>query len=100
MKQIFSSQDSAEVGLLQSVLSEADIQSVIRNEQVELQGPSFYPELWVDDGDYPAALEIFNAWRRAISPVEGPWTCPKCGERQEPQFESCWKCGAPREILA
>ena len=20
------------------------------------------------------------------------WTCPKCGERLEDQFESCWKC--------
>ncbi len=20
------------------------------------------------------------------------WTCPKCGEQHEDQFESCWKC--------
>jgi hypothetical protein len=22
------------------------------------------------------------------------WTCPKCNERLEDQFESCWKCAA------
>ncbi len=24
------------------------------------------------------------------------WTCPKCGEKIEEQFESCWRCQAPR----
>ena len=23
------------------------------------------------------------------------WTCPKCGERLDDQFESCWKCAGP-----
>jgi hypothetical protein len=28
------------------------------------------------------------------------WTCPKCNERLEDQFESCWKCAAGgREVL-
>src|ERR1700690_4338334 len=22
------------------------------------------------------------------------WTCPKCGEKIENQFDSCWKCAA------
>ena len=27
------------------------------------------------------------------------WTCPKCGERIEDQFDSCWKCaGTPENI--
>jgi hypothetical protein len=24
------------------------------------------------------------------------WTCQKCGEKLEDQFESCWRCSAPR----
>jgi len=24
------------------------------------------------------------------------WTCAKCGERIEEQFDSCWKCSTPR----
>jgi hypothetical protein len=28
------------------------------------------------------------------------WTCPKCNERLEDQFESCWKCAAGgQEVL-
>ncbi len=23
------------------------------------------------------------------------WTCPKCGEQLEDQFDSCWKCALP-----
>jgi serpin B len=25
------------------------------------------------------------------------WTCPKCGEKIEDQFDTCWKCAAPPE---
>lgn len=24
------------------------------------------------------------------------WTCAKCGEKIQEQFDSCWKCSAPR----
>ncbi len=30
--------------------------------------------------------------------VGSPWKCPKCGEQLEPQFTTCCKCGAAREI--
>ena len=23
----------------------------------------------------------------------GAWQCPECGERLEPEFSECWKCG-------
>ncbi len=27
------------------------------------------------------------------------WTCPKCGEKIEGQFDSCWKCAAsPQQV--
>jgi hypothetical protein len=25
-----------------------------------------------------------------------PWTCPACDEQVEPQFGTCWKCGATK----
>jgi hypothetical protein len=25
------------------------------------------------------------------------WTCPKCGEKVEGQFDSCWSCGTKRD---
>jgi hypothetical protein len=27
------------------------------------------------------------------------WTCPKCQERIEDQFDSCWKCATPKATL-
>jgi hypothetical protein len=30
-------------------------------------------------------------------PKGKPWKCPKCGEISEPQFATCWKCGAARK---
>ena len=32
----------------------------------------------------------------AAFPSSGPWTCSKCGERIEKQFDSCWRCSTPR----
>jgi len=99
MKYVFSS-NSAEVGLVKNLLQEAGIESEERNETVQLQGGSFSPELWVDDADYPAAMEILKKWRCPTPSSEASWVCPKCGEVQGPQFESCWKCGTPRTMLA
>jgi hypothetical protein len=28
------------------------------------------------------------------------WTCTKCGEETEEHFDSCWKCFAPRGVVA
>src|SRR4051812_24398259 len=27
------------------------------------------------------------------------WTCPKCSERIEDQFDSCWKCAGPPDTI-
>jgi hypothetical protein len=33
----------------------------------------------------------------APPPGGTPWTCPRCGEVLQPQFVSCWKCGAGKD---
>ena len=67
MKQVFSSANSAEVGLLQSTLAAAGIQCDHRNEalsQVFGPGAPFQEKLWVlNDEDYPEAIEIIAAWK-------------------------------------
>jgi hypothetical protein len=32
-------------------------------------------------------------------PATGRWTCSKCGEKIEAQFDSCWKCLTPRQSV-
>ena len=70
MKRLFSSPDSAEVGLLRSRLETAGIPCEIRNEFLSqaMPGIPFDPELWVlDDKDYREASELLAAWRGPAS---------------------------------
>ena len=101
MKRIFTSPDLVTVSELKVMLEAAGIACFINNEvsstlaggipQVEA-----LPELWIEDDAREAeALQIKKQWQ---SPqIQGTaWTCPKCGEKLDPQFTSCWKCGTKR----
>ncbi|HTV39987.1 MAG TPA: DUF2007 domain-containing protein [Candidatus Sulfotelmatobacter sp.] len=101
MKRILTSPSLVTVSELKDMLVAAGIACFINNEvsstlaggvpQVEC-----WPELWIDDDAREAeALHIKDQWQ---SPqIQGTaWTCPKCGEKLEAQFTSCWKCGTKR----
>ncbi len=97
MKKLFSSPDSAELELLKNMLADAGIECELRNSDVSriMPAPPFYEELWVSEEEYPKASELLASWQRPTR--IGYWTCPKCGEKVEDQFSSCWNCGATRE---
>ena len=64
MKQVFSSPDSAQVGLAQSILEAAGIACEVRNEAVSqaMWAMPFIPELWVlHDEDYEAACRLVRS---------------------------------------
>jgi hypothetical protein len=55
------------------------------------------PEVWIeDDSRLDEALKIKADWLSPRPPDAPAWTCPKCGEKSEAQFTSCWKCGTAR----
>lgn len=102
MKLIYSSLDLAAVSHLKDLLESAGIACFIQNEVAARLYPEIplseaMPELWIDDDSRLAeAMEIKKDYLGPQS-VSGPtWTCPRCGEKIEPQFDSCWKCGTPR----
>ena len=98
MKRVFTSHDSAEVGLLKSLLEEAGIECFTRNETQAYVGAAFSPELWiVREEDLPAAEKICREWRQPTAD-QSRWKCETCGEELEGQFAACWKCGAPRTV--
>ena len=71
MKRLFSSPDSAEIGLLRSRLEAAGIDCEIRNEHLSpaMPGAPFYPELWVlKDEEFAEASELLAAWRQPDRP--------------------------------
>jgi hypothetical protein len=64
MKQVFSSPDSAQVGLAQSILEAAGIACEVRNEAVSqaMWAMPFIPELWVvRDEDYEEARRLVSS---------------------------------------
>jgi hypothetical protein len=66
MKRLFSSADSAQIGLLKSRLEVAGIPCEIRNDALSqaMPGAPFQPELWVlDEKNYEEASQLLAAWK-------------------------------------
>jgi len=71
VKRLFSSPDTALIGLLHSRLEGAGIDCEIRNELESgyMIGSPFDPELWVlKDEDFDEASELLAAWRQPDRP--------------------------------
>jgi hypothetical protein len=102
MKMIFSSPNLIEVSQLKDRLADAGIVSFIRNEiSSGLVGDiplnESMPQLWIEnDGSLEEARQVKRDWLAPAAQTGEPWVCPACGEKSEPQFTSCWKCGAAR----
>ena len=84
------------------MLESAGIACFIRNEisaglAPEIPIAESTPELWIqDDQKMIEALQMKSDWQASAKVVGDDWVCPACGERSEPQFSSCWKCGATK----
>lgn len=99
MKRIYTSPDTAELGLLKNMLLKAGIRCVERNEQMTQTIPTalFQAELWIEnESDYSAAAAILEEWQRPTHADGAVWTCSRCGEKLGSQFSKCWKCGTHR----
>ena len=103
MKHVFTASTmSADQEIVKTLLEEANIPSMIRNEHLamalgELAPSDCSPEVWImNDEDYPRAREIVDALRNAKVETPEDWTCPDCREPIEGQFTSCWNCGSER----
>lgn len=49
------------------------------------------PTLWVADELAEKATDLVRAFEQPTL-VHPPWTCPNCGEPNEPTFGECWNC--------
>jgi hypothetical protein len=97
MKRVYRAASLIQVAHARNLLIAAGIESEIRNQYLagamgELPLLETWPQLMVEDGDEARSLRVLE---RAAAPTVGePWVCDACGERLEPQFTSCWRCGA------
>ena len=85
MKRIYSSSDSAELGLLASRLQAAGIDCEVRSESQVIPGIPFGPELWVlNDKDFDEATQLMTAWQ---SPVENTNSQTSADQRWQGVFQ-------------
>ena len=106
MKRLFSANTPADEGtlqLLKSMLKEASIACMVRNESLsvakgDIPASECVPELWIlDDNDYAKAQIIVDEWKQSGAKSHAAWLCSQCKETIDGQFTSCWKCGNERE---
>jgi hypothetical protein len=99
MKKIYSTENKVIIYLIQAKLADQGINCIMKNESPPLAGEippvMAWPELWVvDDKNYSQAIDIVQQEIAFISKSKNPWSCKKCGENLEGQFDACWKCGS------
>lgn len=100
MFKIYSAGNITDAYLLQSLLTEAGIDTQILNEYAqggvgELSFTHAYPELWLlDAADTEQARRIINKFEQHDVPI-GSIQCPNCAESNPDSFEICWQCQTP-----
>jgi hypothetical protein len=96
---VYSSHDLVAVHHARNLLEAEGIRAEVRNERLssamgELPPAECLAEVWVLEArDAARAERLLREGTQASGP---PWACPACGERIEPQFTQCWRCGALR----
>lgn len=100
MKRVFRAASLLQVAHARNVLIAAGIESELRNQYLagalgDLPMLETWPQVWVEDALESAALRALE--KAASAPSGAPWVCAQCGEHLEPQFTTCWRCGAAFE---
>lgn len=103
MEKLLSHQSITHVGYLRSVLEEAGIACLIKNERLsgalgEIPFIECWPELWVVDNATSRRAKSLIAAAEAEAEPGDDWQCPNCGETVEGQFVACWQCGTEAQI--
>jgi hypothetical protein len=102
MKQVYSARDEVDAELVKNALVNAGIDAVVQSGGLSgvlgaiPVSAETLPSVWVRDDDADAAAQVVDAFKHPAPPTGQPWTCPKCGEVIEPQFDTCWNCGTAK----
>jgi hypothetical protein len=88
--------------LLRGALEGEGVSAVVQGEhltplqgQIPVGASAEYRVCIVDDEQLPKAQRFTAQWLEDPARAAGsPWLCAGCGEHNEPQFRSCWRCGS------
>jgi hypothetical protein len=101
LKRVYRAASLIQVAHARNVLITAGVVCELRNQYLagalgDLPMLETWPQLYVEDGDERYALSVLA--RAAAVTVGAPWICAGCGEKLEPQFLQCWRCGADMPV--
>lgn len=96
MKMVYTHENRFFVHNAQNIVNAFDIKTLLKNEYAagatgDLAPLDAWLELWVLEDQHLALAKklIQDAFD---NPNKTPWTCPKCSESNEPNFDLCWHC--------
>ena len=101
MHQIYSHHDSSTVGLLNGILNESGIPTILKNwtggNITEIPIPSLYPSIHVlDESDVAEAKRIVTEYLNK-APSDAPeWSCSICDAQVDGFLSECWSCQTPK----
>jgi hypothetical protein len=103
MRCVYRTANRTTAQLLRGALEVEGIPAIVEGEhlgairgEVPVGASAEYRVSILDDEQLPRASMLAEQWlaARADAVAAPPWTCRGCGERHEPHFASCWRCGA------
>jgi len=106
MHEVYRDIDSAKVGMIEGILREAGIATLLKNGSggsniTEVPIPALYPTIYVlDAAQVTEARELIHEFFAAKPTVTEDWTCPHCGETVDGFLTECWSCQQPKDAYA
>lgn len=96
MKRVYNAENAFDAQLVRDHLEERGIPAVVHGNMLtgaigELPMDT-RPTVWIEDPDlYQRARDLIAQYEQT-SAGGATWSCPHCGETNEPTFEICWYC--------
>lgn len=103
MHEVFRDIDSAKVGLIDGILKDTGIPTLLKNftggsNITEIPIPTLYPTIYVlNASQVDQAKELISEFFAAKPEQAEDWSCNECGAPVDGFLSECWACQAPKD---
>lgn len=99
--EVYQDMDTAKVGLINGLLRDNGIDTVLHNWSAanitSIPIPALYPSIRVETAeDARKARALIDEFFNSDTNDSPEWTCPKCNESVDGNFSECWSCQTPK----
>jgi hypothetical protein len=97
MQEVYTHHDSSTVGLIDGILRESGIPTLLKNwtgsNITEIPIPCLYPSIFVlDDSKAAEAKKIIDEYLNHENEELPEWECSQCGSIVDGYLSECWSC--------